>query len=199
MSQLSNQNRKPTPEIEIVIMQLRQEPLREIYLSEPKEALVVDSARTSSAHVQANQPLASAVQFCDDSPVTVRVGVHTKVGGDSDNPTPGDILCGAIAACLDSTLRIISNRLGIDLNVLEVEVLGTVDVRGTLLVDKSVSVGFRDFEINVTLEPTNIDHESMLDSVLAAAEHSCVVLQTIGSGAAVALTRRPVALAGSAV
>ncbi len=189
MSVASNQVAQRPLESTPASMQERQEPLRELYLSKPETALVVDSARTSSETVSANQPLAGSVQFCDDSPVTIPVGVHTRVGGDSDNPTPGDILCGAIASCLDSTLRIICNRVGIALDTLEVEVLGTVDVRGTLLVDKAVPVGFRDFEINVTLRPTNSDHEPMVDSVLAAAEHSCVVLQTIGNGANVVLSR----------
>lgn len=173
-----------------VIMQTRQEPLCQRYAVEPSAARVIDSARTSSSNVQPSYPLGSAVRFCDDSPVTIPVGVHMAVGGESDYPTPGDILCGAIASCLDSTLRVIANRLGVSLSTLDVEVLGSVDVRGTLLVDKSVPVGFTRIDINVAMSTDDGTSDQMLDSLLIAAEHSCVVLQTLGDGPEIVITRK---------
>lgn len=101
-----------------VAMQIRQEPLCQRYVEEPDAASVVDSARTTSTNVQPSYPLGTAVRFCDESPVTIPVGVHMAVGGNSDYPTPGDILCGAIASCLDSKLRVIANRLDVTLATL---------------------------------------------------------------------------------
>lgn len=43
------------------------------------------------------------------SGVRVPVGVHRAVGGLHDAPTPGDLLCAALAACQDSTFRMIAN------------------------------------------------------------------------------------------
>jgi hypothetical protein len=37
-------------------------------------------------------------------------GTHTAVGGESDYPVPGELLCAAVASCLDSTIRTIANR-----------------------------------------------------------------------------------------
>lgn len=173
-----------------VIMQTRQEPLCQRYAHEPGAGRVIDSARTSSSNVQPSYPLGSAVRFCDDSPVIIPVGVHTAVGGESDYPTPGDILCGAIASCLDSTLRVIANRLSVSLLTLDVEVLGSVDVRGTLLVDQSVPVGFTRFDISVAMSTDDATPDQILDSVLTAAEHSCVVLQTLGDGPEIVITRK---------
>ena len=64
--------------------------------------------------------------------IAVPVGVHRTIGGLHDAPTPGYILCAALAACQDSSVRMVANILGITLEYLEVEVTGDVDVRGTL-------------------------------------------------------------------
>jgi len=174
---------------ERVDMKARQTPLMERYTEDPAAAIVVDYARTSSADVEATHPLRTAVTFCDRNPVNIPVGVHEKVGGDSDNPTPGDILCGAIAACLDSTIRIISNRFGVRLKRLEIEVRGTVDVRGTLRVDKATPVAFQRFDIAVRIKPAGFIPGKMLDKLLEGAERSCIVVQTVKGTAEVRIRR----------
>lgn len=173
---------------ETVNMKQRQVPLCENYKVNPADAIVIDAARTMSTSV--NEPLQSSVAFCDKHAIKMPVGVHTAVGGDSDNPTPGDILCGAIAACLDSTIRIISNRLGLKLKELEVEVRGEVDVRGTLRVDPNCPVGFQRFDVNVAITPARWIPGKMLDKLLNAAEYSCVVIQTVKHGAQVTVSRK---------
>ena len=170
-------------------MKVRQVPLCERYGVEPAAAVLVDCARTSSENVNPNFPLGPAVQFCDESPITMPVGVHMAVGGDSDQPTPGDILCGAIAACLDSTIRIVANRVGVRLKKLAVKVSGRVDVRGTLRVDTTVPVAFTHFDVNVTIKAAGFVPGKMLDKLLRAAEHSCIVIQTLKNGPTVTVTR----------
>lgn len=173
-----------------VDMASRQDPLRKQYETEPQAAWVVDSARTLANDISPSYPLVGAVKFCDHSPVSMPTGVHTKVGGNSDYPTPGDILCGAIAACLDSIIRIIANRLSVNLTRLEVEVLGGLDVRGTLLVDNNVPVGFQRFDITVDMHTDDDQKAKLLDTILAAAENSCVVLQTLRDDLDVVIKRR---------
>ena len=56
--------------------------------------------------------------------VRVPVGVHRAVGGLHDAPTPGDLLCAALAACQDSTFRMIANLMNIELEDLTVDVTG---------------------------------------------------------------------------
>lgn len=171
-------------------MKDRQVPLCERYVEEPAAAIVIDSASTSSDNVDPNYPLGSSVRFCDDSPVTIPVGVHRAVGGDSDQPTPGDILCGAIASCLDSTLRIFANRVGVRLKKLDIHVTGTVDVRGTLRVDRNVPVAFSRFDVVVTLKAAGFVPGKMLDKLLRAAEESCIVIQTLKQGPTITVTRK---------
>jgi uncharacterized OsmC-like protein len=117
------------------------------------------------------------------------VGVHMAVGGDSDQPTPGDILCGAIAACLDSTLRIVANRVGVRLKTLSVHASGRVDVRGTLRVDKNVPVAFSHFDVTVDIKAAGFIPGKMLDKLLRAAEKSCIVIQTLKNGPEITVSR----------
>jgi uncharacterized OsmC-like protein len=65
------------------------------------------------------------------------------VGGPHDAPTPGDMLCAALAACQDSSIRMVANLYSIELKFLQVCVEADVDVRGTLAVDENVPVVFQ--------------------------------------------------------
>lgn len=60
----------------------------------------------------------------------MRFGLDRHVGGLHDLPNPGDLLCAAVAACEDGTLRMIAALPGITVEELEVEVSGKLDVRG---------------------------------------------------------------------
>jgi uncharacterized OsmC-like protein len=41
-------------------------------------------------------------------------GIDEKVGGLSDRPNPGDLLCAALAACEDGTIRMVAGLLGVE-------------------------------------------------------------------------------------
>ena len=109
----------------------------------------------------------------------VPVGVHKALGGPHDAPTPGDLLCAALAACQDSSVRMVANLLGVELEFLEVYVVGDVDVRGTMMVDRSVPVGFLEMRCDVQMRAKPGTDPRLLEKLKAAAEQSCVVLQTL--------------------
>lgn len=154
-----------------------QAPLRNLYQIDPGAARVVDCARTIS--IDAHDPYHTRVEPMPGSDTRVPIGVHTAVGGPHDAPTPGDLLCAALAACLDSTIRMVSNVLGVALDSLEVTVTGDVDVRGTLVVNRDVPVGFQAMRCHVALRPRSGTDPALVARLEAAAEHSCVVLQTL--------------------
>ncbi len=164
----------------------RQDPLIAHYRTEPQAAQITDRARTLfdadrdpfHGSVTLGQPeVARELEF----------GIHPAVGGYGDKPNPGDLLCGALAACLDSTIRIIAERMSVEIVRLEVEVEGLVDVRGTLRVDPSVPVGFEQLLTKVELRLGEGTTREMQQKLIAAAEHSCVNLQTLIGGGAVEL------------
>ena len=159
----------------------RQNPLIAKYQREAHEAVIIDQACTI---YQPNQgPFHGMISFGrPEVAATLKFGIHSAVGGFHDMPNPGDLLCGALAACLDSTIRIIADRLRIKLDHLAVEVRGEVDVRGTLLVDKSVPVGFQCMHCLVKIKLAHHLAESSAHRLLTAAEHSCVNLQSLLGG-----------------
>jgi uncharacterized OsmC-like protein len=154
-----------------------QAPLRTKYKTVPETALVVDRARTSGQN--ASDPNHSVVEPMPGCGATLPVGVHSALGGLHDAPTPGDILCAALAACQDSSVRMVANLLGVELEFLEVTVTGNVDVRGTMMVDRSVPVGFQSMCCDVRLRARAGTDPRLIGKLKAAAEQSCVVLQTL--------------------
>jgi uncharacterized OsmC-like protein len=171
----------------------RQAPLRARYADDPKEAWIVDRARASSIAVTANQPLHGRVMFGMGRPVELPVGVHEAVGGESDDPVPGEILAAAIASCLDSAIRMITNLMNIELAHLDVVVDLGVDVRGTLQMDRSVPVGFQNVDVRVRMTSAADKDDAKLDRLLKAAERSCVLLQTLRNPPMVNVTRDGIA------
>lgn len=163
-------------------MKDRHEPLCAKYREEPEDATIIDSARTSSKNVSALSPIYTEAVFGKHIPISMPVGIHKAVGGESDYPNPGDILCGAIASCLDATIRVVANRVGVKLKELSVEVNGRVDVRGTLRVDRNTQVGFQQFNVKVRIKPAGLVPMMMLKRIVKGAESSCVVIQTLRNG-----------------
>lgn len=153
----------------------RQEPLRRRYRERPDLALITDHARAESA---GHDPFHGDVTF-GDSGSSLRFGIHGAVGGDHDAPNPGDILCAALASCLDSTLRMIAARSGVRLRTLEVDVRAVADVRGCLMVDRQADVGFQRIVIDVLITPEDGVDATSIEDLTSVAERCCVVLQTL--------------------
>lgn len=158
-----------------------QNPLIKLYKQSPEKAFVTDHAKTISSGI--DDPFHGEVKpGKEDHNIVWKFGVHQGVGGPHDFPVPGDILSAALATCLDSTIRLIANRLDLDLKVLEVEVSANVDLRGTLAVDREVPVGFQSMKCNITIEGKDGTDPQQIKKLIKAAEYSCVVLQTLQSG-----------------
>ena len=124
--------------------------LRSQYKANPALAMVTDRASTRSTEV--GDPFHSLVIPKGGDNNAWPVGVHSAVGGPYDAPCPGDLLCAALAACQDSSIRLVAANLGIELTVLEVHAQGTVDIRGAMGVQKDVPVGFQSITCDVHLQ-----------------------------------------------
>jgi uncharacterized OsmC-like protein len=166
----------------VSLVQQRQQPLHEHYRSAPADAWISDAAQTVSAC--AGDPFHGLVVPANGADAPVQFGIHRAVGGFHDHPNPGDLLCAALAACFDSTLRMIADHRGIPLESLEVKVTAECDVRGCLRVEGTVPVGFQRMRCAVRLQTKDHLDAATIKMLLAAAEHSCVVMQTLRSGVA---------------
>lgn len=158
------------------IVQEAQVPLRNLYKETPTLAMVTDHARTCGADPA--DPFHSAVAPMDGCGVFIPVGVHRAVGGLHDAPTPGDLLCAALAACQDSAVRMVANRLGVEILSLQVRVSAQVDVRGTLGIE-DVPVGFQSMTCDIDLTVREGTPDKLLKSLQLAAQRCCVVQQTL--------------------
>ena len=159
----------------------RQDGLYPLYQQSPELAMITDQA-ISRGGVEKG-PFHGNVQAGDpEKDPIIPFGIHKAVGGYSDIPNPGDFLCAALASCLDSTIRIIADRLNVTLTFLEVEVKGEVDVRGTLLISRETPIGFQKLNCKVNIEAAAGTAPELLNNLLVFAEHSCVNMQTLRNG-----------------
>ncbi|NLD68869.1 MAG: OsmC family protein [Limnobacter sp.] len=164
-------------------VQQRQITLRERYRRAPAEAWIRDGAQTINGC--GGDSFHGAVIADNSGGIPLCFGIHRAVGGDHDHPNPGDLLSAALAACFDSTLRMLADHLGVRLRSLEVEVEAECDVRGCLLVDRSVPVGFQKMRCSARLQPEGEVDAETLQELVGAAETCCVVLQTLRNGVTV--------------
>jgi uncharacterized OsmC-like protein len=168
---------------------VRQQTLVESFARDPRRARV--TKRVHTGPTDGRDPFHGTVVpenlARPDAPYGVAwpFGMDERVGGLHDAPNPGELLCGALAACADGTVRMIANRLGIELEQLEVEVTGEVDVRGALAVNPSVRAGFQRLRLDVRLRATSSTPGARLRQLAAAADRLCIVLDTLRAGVAV--------------
>ena len=166
-----------------------QKPLKAAYKISPGQAVVTDHARTCGD--SPSDPFRSRVEPMDGCGVVVQIGTHAAVGGPHDNPTPGDMLCAALAACQDSAVRMVANLLGVELTHLEVRVTATADVRGAMGMDPSVPVGFQAISCDIRYSAKDGTSSELLQKLQVASERCCVVQQTLKAPPAVKTTFLP--------
>ena len=162
------------------IIKERQQPLMAIYIENPKAAWVTDMAIIEGQNL--DDPLHTSVSINEELKIDFPIGVHRAVGGLHDFPNSGDLLCAALASCFDTALRMIANRLQIKLVKTRVIATANVDVRGTLMVDKDVPVGFQSMGLEIEITVLNSVQTELADKLIKAAERSCIVLQTLLRG-----------------
>ncbi len=78
-----------------------------------------------------------------------------------------------------------------EIEALAVRVEADVDVRGTLGVATKVPVGFQRMRLNVQMRYSQGTQEHLVRKLQQAAEHCCIVLQTLRSGVPVEVNFEP--------
>lgn len=162
------------------IVATRQAPLRGVYTEDRARAITVKRVRT--VETSTTDAWHGTVGAVDHPGVTWDYGIDAKVGGYDDMPNPGHVLCAALAGCMDSTVRMIADHLGVGIETLEVEVVGDVDVRGCMAMDPSVRSGFQHLRCDIRLQPAQGVDERLVRILLHQAEKLCVTLDTLRSG-----------------
>lgn len=149
-----------------------QAPLKERYRGDPQSAVVLLRAE--------GQLGAGLTCKVDTGKALIEAGLHPATGGDGMAACSGDMLLEALVACAGVTLAAVATALGVELRDARLCAQGALDFRGTLGVDKEAPVGFRDIQLDITLDTDAGEEE--IATLLKLTERYCVVYQTLKEG-----------------
>jgi uncharacterized OsmC-like protein len=147
-----------------------QAPLKERYKIDPSAAVVTLRAAGSLD----GEGITCKV---DTGRALVEAGLHPATGGDGLAACSGDMLLEALVACAGVTLKAVATALGVTLRAGTVRAEGDLDFRGTLGVDKTAPVGFKDIRLSFDLDTDAT--ESQLSSLVKLTERYCVIYRTL--------------------
>jgi uncharacterized OsmC-like protein len=153
-----------------------QAPLRDQYRSSPESAAVVLKIESRSADL--SDPLHCAVGPTALPDVSFASGAHAAVGGTGDVACSGDLLLAALAACQETTLRMVAANANIELEDVRVEVEGDWDPRGTLGMG-DYPIGLTAIRCHTTVSVKGDGRQDRTDRLVRSAEKYCVVLNTL--------------------
>jgi uncharacterized OsmC-like protein len=158
-----------------------QAPLKARYREEPVAALITLKAKGTLDD-------ANIVCKVDTGRAMIEAGLHPATGGDGIAACSGDMLLEALVACAGVTVKAVATALGIELRGGTVTAEGDLDFRGTLGVEKSAPVGFKQVRLSFDLD-TDADVEK-LASLKKLTERYCVVYQTLCNPPAIEVAQR---------
>jgi len=147
-----------------------QAPLKTKYRDDPETALVT---------LKAEGDLDADGIACkvDTGRMLVEAGLHPATGGSGLQACSGDMLLEALVACAGVTLKAVATAIDFRLNGGTVRAEGDLDFRGTLGVERTAPVGFRDIRLAFALDTD--ETQDRIDTLLKLTERYCVVLQTL--------------------
>jgi uncharacterized OsmC-like protein len=169
-----------------VDVRARQAPFKERYLEDTGAA--VHTLRVRSGASDLADPLHVEVIPASAPADVVRSGAHPAVGGEGDVPCPAEILLAALAACQETTVRMVAANMGIDLLGLEVTAEGVWDARGTLAMGREFPVGLTAVRVRTRVAIGGDERGERAERLLRSAERYCVVLDTLRRGVPVEAT-----------
>jgi uncharacterized OsmC-like protein len=147
-----------------------QAPLKQKYRDDPDAAVVT---------LRAHGDLCEDAIACrvETGRALIEAGLHPATGGSGSEACSGDMLLEALVACAGVTLKAVATALDFRLRGGTVSAEGDLDFRGTLGVERTAPVGFRDIRLRFTLDTD--EPEERRQSLLKLTERYCVVLQTL--------------------
>ncbi len=146
-----------------------QAPLKEKYRADPTAALI-----TLRAEGQLGEGVTCRVETARG---IAQAGLHPATGGSGLELCSGDMLLQALAACAGVTLNAVATALGVPVASGRVIAEGDLDFRGTLGIDKTAPVGFREIRLRFVLATEAAPEQ--LKRLLELTERYCVVYQTL--------------------
>ena len=163
--------------------------LRARYDRAPESAWSTHIAWTETAGADARDASRGTVQVGLDG-TELGYALERRVGGPHDDLGPRDLFCASIAACFDSTIRMVAGRLGIGVEKVTVVVTGDVDARG-VLGDAAVPSGFQSLRVHVDLRLAGGDNAAIANRIIEVASRRSVLLETLRNAIPVEIVELP--------
>lgn len=157
-----------------------QAPLKAKYREDPSAALV-------TLRAEGDVDALGIACKVDTGRAIVEAGLHPATGGTGLQACSGDMLLEALVACAGVTLKAVATALGIELRAAKVRAEGDLDFRGTLGVERTATVGFREIRLAFELDTDATDEQRA--KLLDLTERYCVVYQTLKNPPALAMAR----------
>jgi len=147
----------------------------------------IKSVMEATADVVTRNPAAAVAQFAADSDLIgtcevavqigdkmVKVDEPESLGGSGRAPNPVEYALGSLGSCQAITYRFWSEKLGIHIDKLRVEVRGDLDVRGVFGIQNGVRPGFGKVDVKVHL--TGPESPERYEELRRAVDTHCPVL-----------------------
>lgn len=87
------------------------------------------------------------------------IGEPEELLGNNAYPTPQDYLLGGMAGCMMVGFVILASDKGIQLENVELRIIGSLDLRGMLEIDSTASVGFEELQFHFDVEGSGSQEE----------------------------------------
>ena len=147
-----------------------QAPLKQRYRDDPAAARIPARAEA----VLSNDDIACTI-VGRSGPVTA--GLHPAAGGSGALACSADMLLEAVVACAGVTLRAVATAMGVTLRSGRIIAEASWDARGTLGIDRTVSVGLGAITLRFVID-SDAD-AAKLERLIQTTERYCVILQTL--------------------
>ena len=157
-----------------------QAPIKERYREAPKSAVV-----TLKAEGRIGEGVTCSVAT---GQALVEAGLQPAPDGSGVQACSGDMLLEALVACAGVTLNAVSTALSLKVDDARIRAEGDLDFRGTLGVDKTAPVGFRDIRLLFEIDGDLTDEE--IATLMKLTERYCVVFQTLKSAPEIEVSHR---------
>ena len=148
-----------------------QKPLKEKYRSDPNSSRITLRAQGG----QSDTPISCSVEVGQK---ILETQAHSGVGGPGTAACSGDLLLGALAACAQLTCQLVATAMKIPFEHIRVDVVGEMDLSGTLGISKEVPVGFQDIHAQFEIKAPDATPDQ-LAALKEKTEQYCVVMQTL--------------------
>jgi len=153
--------------------------LQKIYAN-PKNAVV--EYKSSSI---LKEGLQSKVQLRDHKLI---VDEPKNFGGKDEGPSPVELILAALATCQEITFKAFATALDINLESVNVNLNGKLDLRGFLGLNKTIRPGFQSITGNVDIKSTSPQVE--INKLISIVNQHCPVLDILTKGVPVKLNQK---------